>query len=103
MKALHALFTGLALVTLAGTALAADDRLVSVPDSTTLKWQDVPGTQGAVSFANVEGELFGKGPYSAFVKFRKGTDNGLHTHSQTLPTVVLSGTFYAVIDGKRTE
>ena len=30
-------------------------------------------------------------------------DNALHQHSQTLPTVVLSGTFYAVIDGKRTE
>jgi len=103
MKALHALFAGLTLAALTSTAIAASDALVSVPDSATLKWQDVPGTQGAVSYANVDGDLFGKGPYSAFVKFRKGTDNGLHTHSQTLPTVVLSGTFYAVIDGKRTE
>ncbi|UVL18686.1 cupin domain-containing protein [Pseudomonas sp. B21-044] len=103
MKALHTLFAGLSLAAIAITASAAGDTLSSVPDSTSLKWQQVPGTQGAVSYANIEGDLFGKGPYSAYVKFRKGTDNGLHTHSQTLPTVVLSGTFYAVIDGKRVE
>lgn len=68
-----------------------------------MQWHKVDGTNGAVSYANVDGELFGKGPYSAFVKFAKGTDNGLHTHSQTLPTVVLEGTFYAVIDGKRVD
>ncbi|MDH0647857.1 cupin domain-containing protein [Pseudomonas sp. GD03858] len=103
MKALHAMFAGLTMAALATTANATGEKLVSVPDSTTLQWQAVSGTQGAVSYANVEGDLFGNGPYSAYVKFRKGTDNGLHTHSQTLPTVVLSGTFYAVIDGKRVE
>lgn len=103
MKVLHTLFVGLTLAALTVTASAAGEPPSSVPDSATLKWQDVPGTQGAVSYANVEGDLFGKGPYSAYVKFRKGTDNDLHSHSQTLPTVVLSGTFYAVIDGKRVE
>lgn len=103
MKVLHTMFVGLTLAALTVTASAAGEPPSSVPDSATLKWQDVPGTQGAVSYANVEGDLFGKGPYSAYVKFRKGTDNGLHSHSQTLPTVVLSGTFYAVIDGKRVE
>ncbi|MDF0730038.1 cupin [Pseudomonas entomophila] len=103
MKALHAIVAGLTLSVVSGLALAANGALISVPDSSTLKWQQVEGTKGAVSYANVEGDLFGKGPYSAFVKFSKGTDNGLHTHSQALPTVVLKGTFYAVIDGKRTE
>ncbi|MDH0303087.1 MULTISPECIES: cupin domain-containing protein [unclassified Pseudomonas] len=103
MKALHAMFAGLTMAALATTANATGEKLISVPDSATLHWQAVSGTQGAVSYANVEGDLFGSGPYSAYVKFRKGTDNGLHTHSQTLPTVVLSGTFYAVIDGKRVE
>jgi len=103
MIALRTLFTGLMLATLAGTASAGDDTLRSVPDSAALPWQEVAGTHGAVSYANVEGDLFGTGPYSAFVKFRKGTDNGLHTHSQALPTVVLAGTFYAVIEGKRTD
>ncbi|WP_375101629.1 MULTISPECIES: cupin domain-containing protein [unclassified Pseudomonas] len=84
-------------------AHAGADALISIPDVSESKWQEVEGTQGAVSYANVEGDLFGKGPYSAFVKFAKGTDNGLHSHSQALPTVVLRGTFYAVIDGKRVE
>lgn len=97
------------LITLAGSACAANppapttgtDPLVSLP-SAQLHWQDVPGTQGAVSYANTQGNILsdGEGFYSAFVRFKAGTDNGLHTHSQTLPTVVLSGTFYARIDGK---
>ncbi|MDZ4019992.1 hypothetical protein PssiTeo3_33730 [Pseudomonas sichuanensis] len=103
MKVLHTMFVGLTLAALTTTASAAGEPPSSVPDSTALRWQDVRGTQGAVSYANVEGDLLGNGPYSAYVKFRKGTDNGLHSHSQTLPTVVLSGTFYAVIDGKRVE
>jgi quercetin dioxygenase-like cupin family protein len=103
MKALHAILAGLTLATFVTTAHAAEEKLISVPNSAALTWKDVDGTKGAVSYANVEGDLFGKGPYSAFVKFNKGVDNGLHTHSQTLPTVVLKGTFYAVIDGKRTE
>jgi quercetin dioxygenase-like cupin family protein len=97
------------LITLAGSACAANppapttgtDPLVSLP-SAQLHWQDVPGTQGAVSYANTQGNILsdGEGFYSAFVRFKAGTDNGLHTHSQTLPTVVLSGTFYARIDDK---
>lgn len=60
------------------------------------------GTGGTVSYANTQGDILsdGKGFYSAFVRFRAGTDNGLHTHRQTLPTVVLAGTFYARIDGR---
>lgn len=93
----------IAAATLGACTTVSDSTLISVPDSARLTWQEVPGTEGAVSYANVEGDIFGKGPYQAYVRFRKGTDNGLHVHSQTLPTVVLSGTFYAVIDGKRTE
>ncbi|MGG5291521.1 cupin domain-containing protein [Pseudomonas shirazensis] len=103
MKTLHAIIAGLTLTSLVATAQAGEEKLISVPDSAALSWKDVAGTNGAVSYANVEGDIFGKGAYSAFVKFNKGVDNGLHTHSQTLPTVVLKGTFYAVIDGKRTE
>ncbi|MFJ4348836.1 cupin domain-containing protein [Pseudomonas sp. NPDC089401] len=103
MKALHTLIAGITLGSLALTAQAAGDSLISVPDSAALKWHEVQGSKGAVSYANVDGDIFGKGPYSAFVKFNKGTDNGLHKHSESLPTVVLEGTFYAVIDGKRTE
>ncbi|QII27217.1 cupin [Stenotrophomonas maltophilia] len=82
-------------------AIVLDDQAVSLP-AQQLYWQDVPGTGGAVSYANTQGNILGNGSgfYSAFVRFKAGTDNGLHTHSQTLPTVVLSGTFYARIHGK---
>lgn len=67
-----------------------------------LLWRDLPDS-GGVKFANVRGELAGHGPYEAFVKFPAGKDNPMHTHTSDLPTVVLSGTFYAVFDGKRIE
>ncbi|RWU25665.1 cupin [Pseudomonas alkylphenolica] len=106
MKTLNITLASLALAAFAAGAVAqskpAADALVSYPKS-ALQWQDVPGTNGAVSYANTEGDLFGKGNYSAFVTFKAGTDNGLHTHSKNLPTVVLKGTFYAVIDKVRTE
>ena len=102
MQAIQAIIATLSLCTLTLSVNAAE-KAISVTDSAALKWQDVPNTQGAVSYANVEGDIFGKGPYSAYVKFRKGTDNGLHQHTQVLPTLVLKGTFYAVIDGKRSE
>lgn len=96
-----------ALVITAAGALAASvasEALVSSPVA-QLNWQEVPGTNGAVRYANTEGDILsdGKGVYSAFVSFKGGIDNGLHRHSQALPTVVMAGTFYAVIDGKRTE
>lgn len=106
-NALKATIAMLTVALASASAIAASpatDTLISFP-AAQLKWQEVPGTGGAVSYANTEGDILsqGKGFYSAFVKFRAGTDNGLHMHSQTLPTAVLAGTFYAVIDGKRTE
>lgn len=75
--------------------------LISFP-TLQLKWTELPGS-GGVTYANVRGDLAGKGPYEAFVVFPAGKDNPFHTHTQNLPTVVLKGTFYAIIDGKRTE
>jgi quercetin dioxygenase-like cupin family protein len=101
----NALF-GLALAASATSVFAKSESkpeaLISLPTA-ALQWQAVPNTNGAVTYANTEGDIFGKGNYSAFVTFKAGTDNGLHTHSQTLPTVVMKGTFYAVIDKVRTE
>lgn len=75
--------------------------LISLP-AADLQWTEIPGS-GGIKYANVRGSLTGKGPYEAFVIFPAGKDNPFHTHSQDLPTVVLKGTFYAVIDGKRVE
>ncbi|MCY1412197.1 hypothetical protein D9M71_275960 [compost metagenome] len=106
MKALKTSLFGLILTASATTVVAQSETepeaLISLPNA-ALQWQAVPNTNGAVTYANTEGDIFGKGDYSAFVTFKAGTDNGLHTHSQSLPTVVLKGTFYAVIDKVRTE
>jgi quercetin dioxygenase-like cupin family protein len=106
MKALKTSLFGLILTASATTVVAQSETepaaLISLPNA-ALQWQAVPNTNGAVTYANIEGDIFGKGDYSAFVTFKAGTDNGLHTHSQSLPTVVLKGTFYAVIDKVRTE
>lgn len=67
-----------------------------------LVWRELPDS-GGVQYANVRGDLAGHGPYEAFVKFPAGKDNPMHTHTSDLPTVVLSGTFYAIFDGKRIE
>ncbi|WP_248917536.1 cupin domain-containing protein [Pseudomonas entomophila] len=64
-------------------------------------WRDVPGTNGAVRYVNVQGNILLGGPYMAYVRFRAGTDNGLHTHSQALATVVLKGNFYVTYGTNR--
>ncbi|QYX45790.1 cupin [Pseudomonas tussilaginis] len=106
---MNALKTTLASLTLVAITLSAaahaeskPEALISLPYA-DLKWQVVPNTNGAVTYANTDEDIFGNGDYSAFVTFKAGTDNGLHTHSKSLPTVVLKGTFYAVIDKVRTE
>ncbi|CAM2835797.1 cupin domain-containing protein [Pseudomonas fluorescens] len=74
---------------------------ISEPVS-ALVWKEVPGSQG-IYYANVKGDLLGNGPYEAFVRFPGGRDNPYHRHTQALPTVVLQGTFYAIIDGKTVD
>ncbi|MGE7993054.1 hypothetical protein ACQKPE_18845 [Pseudomonas sp. NPDC089554] len=62
MKLLPAIAAALTLSAVTGMAQAAADALISIPDASQSKWQKVDGTNGAVSYANVEGDLFGKGP-----------------------------------------
>ncbi|MEM4989123.1 cupin domain-containing protein [Collimonas sp. H4R21] len=83
------------------TSTTQANRLTSLPVS-DLTWTELPNS-GGIKYANVYGNLTGKGPYEAFVIFPAGKDNPFHAHSQNLPTVVLKGIFYAIIDGKRVE
>lgn len=81
---------------------AASEALVSLP-AKDLQWREVPGT-GGIRAANVRGDIIGKGPYEAFVEFPAGKNNPHHFHTQALPTVVLSGVFYAIFeDGKKVQ
>ena len=113
----HRLIGALSLAAIAGVAAsawattpakkdagkaAASEALVSLP-AKDLKWREVPGT-GGVRAANVRGDIIGKGPYEAFVEFPAGANNPHHFHTQALPTVVLSGVFYAIFeDGKKVQ
>lgn len=105
MKTFTRIALPLAAVLFASIASAQDagksDAFVSYPAS-QLNWIEIPDT-GGIKYANVRGDLAGKGPYEAFVIFPAGKDNPFHYHTQSIPTVVLKGTFYAVVDGKRTE
>ncbi|WPU47609.1 cupin domain-containing protein [Halomonas elongata] len=67
-----------------------------------LNWVELPES-GGIKYANVRGDIVGEGPYEAFVLFPAGKDNPFHYHSEAIPTVVIQGTFYAEIDGERTE
>ena len=100
MKALHITAAGLLLAACTSAAVAAvwhePSPLISLP-ADKLTWKAVPGTQDKVTYANVQGDILGNGYYEAFVRFRGGVDNGYHTHTESLPTVVLSGVFYARI------
>ncbi|MFD9407144.1 cupin domain-containing protein [Streptomyces sp. NPDC059989] len=79
----------------------ARSEFLSFPEPSR-KWQELPES-GGVKYANVRGDLAGSGDYEAFVSFPAGKDNPEHYHKQDLPTVVLKGTFYAEIDGKRVQ
>ncbi|MFD7324744.1 cupin domain-containing protein [Streptomyces sp. NPDC059875] len=83
------------------TARKGPSEFLSFPSSSRT-WKELPGS-GGVKYANVRGDLAGSGSYEAFVSFPAGKDNPMHVHSQDLPTVVLKGTFYADIDGKRVQ
>ncbi|SFW22795.1 MULTISPECIES: cupin domain-containing protein [Luteibacter] len=96
------------VIAFASTALSAQPDATSTSAETIsfpandLHWVEIPDT-GGIKYANVSGDLTGKGTYEAFVHFPGGKANPFHHHTQALPTVVLKGTFYAIIDGKRTE
>ncbi len=76
-------------------------RMISFPVP-ELEWIELPDS-GGIKYANVRGDLAGESPYEAFVLFPAGKSNPYHYHSRDISTVVMQGTFYAVVDGERTE
>jgi quercetin dioxygenase-like cupin family protein len=91
---------------LADTAKKAEKKnpetLVSVPAS-EMKWRELAGT-GGIRVADMRGSVTDGGAYEGFVEFPAGKHNPHHFHTQALPTVVLSGVFYAVFDdGKKVQ
>lgn len=74
-------------------------RLVQMPEA-DLKWMDLdPKGAPGVKIADVWGDHT-KGAYGAFIKFPAGFAAPLHTHTNDLKIVVVSGTFVQAPEGK---
>ena len=74
-------------------------KLVAIP-SADMKWVDLdPKGAPGVKIADVWGDHT-KGAYGAFIKFPAGFAAPLHTHTNDLKIVVVSGTFVQAPEGK---
>ena len=63
-----------------------------------LKWTDVPdvsGAQQAVLWGNPQ-----KGPSGFLVKFKAGTEVGLHSHTADMRSIVISGIIVITLEGQ---
>jgi hypothetical protein len=72
----------LAIALATSTALTGD----------ALDWKEMSAKAPGVLIAPVSGE-WKAGPYAAFIRFPKGSQSSLHTHSSEMTVVVISGTF----------
>lgn len=78
---------------------AGGTKAVIVPAS-DLKWVDLdPGSAPGVKSADVWGDHT-KGAFRGFTKFPAGFETPLHTHTNDLEIVVISGTFIHTPEGK---
>ncbi len=78
--------------TKAGGKKAKPAKMVVVTPSDA-KWMEVPGPVKGIQIATIRGK-FGKGAHATLMRFPAATENPLHTHTHTLRSVVISGTFY---------
>lgn len=89
-----------AVVTACSDLASLKERIISFPAS-ELEWIEIPDS-GGIRYANVRGDLAGAAPYEAFVLYPAGKDNPHHYHTRSIRTVVVQGTFFIVVDGRRT-
>ena len=93
------LFAGFVLAQAAAPAHKDTNAPVFVP-SADLKWTDLDPQRGpGVKVADISGD-HSKGAFSAFIKFPAGFAAPLHTHTNAMKMVVISGTFVQQPEGK---
>ena len=81
------------------SARTADSRLVVMP-AADLKWTDLdPARAPGVKVADLWGNHT-KGAFGAFFKFPAGFAAPLHTHTNDMKVVIVSGTFIQAPEGK---
>jgi anti-sigma factor ChrR (cupin superfamily) len=80
-------------------AKSAADRLVVMP-AADLKWTDLdPAGAPGVKVADLWGN-HAKGPFGAFFKLPAGFAVPLHTHTNDMKVVIVSGTYIQAPEGK---
>ena len=92
------LLTGILVPCAMAQAKASAKKATILKSMADLKWTDVPdvkGAQQAVLWGNPQ-----KGPSGFLVKFKPGTEVGLHSHTANLRSVVISGTVVITVEGQ---
>ncbi len=87
-------FAMLAAVSLSVATLAGDTPVMM--SMTDMKWTELPERKG-MQFALLSGDPK-TGPYTQMRKVPAGTDNPLHSHSNELKNVIISGIWYTGTD-----
>ncbi len=86
---------GAVLLGLAGAALAAQGAKAMKKDvvksAESMKWVD--GPMKGVHVSNLWGDMTKGGSYGAMIKFDAGMMHPMHSHTQNLRIIVISGTF----------
>ena len=86
----------------AGAPVARKPKSAMAMSATDLKWHEVPESHG-VQMAPISGNAM-KGAYKSMAKFPADSHHPLHSHSNDLTTVVVSGTFlYGADDASAKE
>lgn len=89
------------LVFIAATELQAQKKVKKEAiawSAADIKWLEMKGGPPGVMYVNLWGDVM-KGAHGAFVKLPAGMKNPLHTHTNTLKLVVISGTFSYTPEG----
>ena len=84
-----------ACVAVGGAWAAKKELTMTSPED--MKWIDVPES-GGVQVASVEGDIM-KGAYAAFAKIPAGQVHPLHTHTNEVKGVVITGIFVVGPEG----
>ena len=105
MKSVSTLFVGITCLVALGVLPAVADQEAKEPRGTgapltvafgDLKWTDLPERKG-MQFAALSGDPK-TGAYTQMRKVPRGTDNGLHAHSNELKNIIISGVWYTGAD-----
>ena len=95
--------TCLALIVAGISTMSAQKKMKEpvVWPADNIKWMDVKEAPG-VMYADLWGHM-DKGAYGAFVKFPAGTKHPLHSHTNDIKAIVISGTFWVTPEGGKEQ